>query len=150
MDMLCLFLGEDYVFVHDRGERMDVAEFSIHFQTPWRFRQDREILLASEDFYMPYSENAPQDWQFDLTGRTDALSSVFDVQVRAFALKMQGAVITDCCLSATDDVTITFSNGVVFEQFIPASRKDEKWRLIDYTNHAHTVCYGEDGSISRE
>lgn len=145
--MLCLFLGEDYVFVGSRGQEIEVAEYSIHFQTQWRFREGGKILLASRDIYEPYSEEPPEDWQYDLTGRPGELSSVFDVNAKALTVKMQGAFIAECHLSETNDIVITFSNGVIFEQFMPASRKDEEWRLIDYANKSHLVCYGEDGVI---
>lgn len=49
-----------------------------------------------------------------------------------------------------NDVNIIFSNGVVFEQFTPMSVKREEWRLIDYKNNSHTICYDEDGKLSRE
>lgn len=150
VDMLCLFLGEDYSFVGSHGQKIDVAEYSIHFQTQWRFREGRKILLASRDVYEPYCENPPEDWRYDLIGRPDELSSVFDVYAKALMVKMSGAFISECHLSETNDIVITFSNGVIFEQFMPASRKDEEWRLIDYANKTHIVCYNEDGSISQE
>ena len=63
---------------------------------------------------------------------------------------MQGTIVTDVHLSAVNDVTITFSNGIIFEQFMPASQKKEEWRLIDYINDTQIICYDEDGSISHE
>lgn len=150
IDMLCLFLGEDFTFADTRGQQIDVAEFSLHFQTQWRFREDKNILLASRDVYEPFCENVPEDWQFDLLGRSDELSSVFDVQAKALIVKMQGATVTDVHLSAVNDLTITFSNGVIFEQFMPASQKDEEWRLIDYKNDIHIICYDEEGRLSYE
>lgn len=148
IDMLCLFLGEDFTFTDARGQEIDVAEFSLHFQTQWRFREGKNILLASRDVYEPFCENVPEDWQFDLPRRSDELSSVFDVQAKALMAKMQGAIVTDVHLSVVNDLTITFSNGVIFEQFMPASRNNEEWRLIDYRNDVHVVCYDEDGHIS--
>ncbi|MCQ4023037.1 MULTISPECIES: hypothetical protein [unclassified Ruminococcus] len=147
-DMLCLFLGENFTFTDTRGKQYDVAEFSLHFQTQWRFREDKNILLASRDICEPYSENVPDDWQYDLIGRSDEMSSVFDVQAKALALKMQGATVADYHISTVNDLVIIFSNGVVFEQFTPASQKEEEWRLIDYINDVHLVCYGEKGGIS--
>ena len=43
----------------------------------------------------------------------------------------------------TADMVIVFSNGVIFEQFMPASRKNEEWRLIDYNTDEQFVCYDE-------
>lgn len=147
-DMLCLFLGEDHSFADHCGRQIDVAEYSLHFATQWRFREDKVILLASRDIYEPYNENVPEDWQYDLIGRSDELSSIFDVRGKDLMIKMRGAVVADCYLSPVNDLVITFSNGVVFEQFMPASRKDEEWRLVDYNAHTQIVCYNENGSIS--
>ena len=149
-DMLCLFLGEDHSFADHRGRQIDVAEYSLHFATQWRFREDKVILLASRDIYEPYNENVPEDWQYDLIGRSDELSSVFDVQAKALKAKMQDAVVTECKLSPVNDMVIVFSNGVVLEQFMPATRKDEEWRLIDYKKDEHIVCYEEDGPFPIE
>ena len=148
IDMLCLFLGEDYSFT-SRGKQIDVAEFSFHIQSQWRFRNGGSILLASRDVYEPYSENVSEDWEYDLIGRPDALSSVFDVYAKKLKEIMHDTHVVDCRLSKTNDITIVFSNGVIFEQFMSATRKNEEWRLIDYINDVHIVCYDEDGKISK-
>ena len=145
VDMLCLLLGEDYIITNHQGKRQRAAEYAIHFQTQWRFRQDSTIFLASRDIYEPYCENVPEDWEYDLIGRPDELSSVFDVQAKALKAKMQDAVVTECRLSPVNDMVIVFSNGVVFEQFMPATRKDEEWRLIDFRKNEQIVCYEEGG-----
>ena len=150
IDMMCLFLGEDYSFACKDERRIEVEEYSFHFQTQWRFRENGKILLASRDIYEPFNENVPENWEYDLFGRPDELSSVFDVYSKNLNAKMQGAVVQDCYLSTTNDVIIHFSNGVVFEQFTPSSQKDEEWRLIDYIHNTHTVCYNEEGNISCE
>lgn len=149
-DMLCLLLGEDYIFTNHHGKRQKAAQYAIHFQTQWRFRQDRTILLASRDIYEPYRADVPEDWEYDLIGRPDELSSVFDVQAKALQVKMQDAVVTECRLSPVNDLVIVFSNGVVLEQFMPATRKAEEWRLIDFKNGEHIVCFAEDGPFPME
>ena len=150
LDMLCLFLGEDYTVTNLQGKLINVAAYSIHFQTQWRFRQGNRILLASRDVYEPYCEDVPGDWKYDLVGRPDELCSVFDVQAKALNARMQGAVVTECRLSPVNDMVIIFSNDVIFEQFMPASRKDEEWRLIDYKKGEQIVCYEEDGPFPIE
>ena len=137
--MLCLFIGEDYTFVSERGKNIDVAEYSLHFQTQWRFREKETILLASRDIYIPYNEDVPDDWDFDVIGRPDDLSSVFDVQKKFVERKMQGAYVSKCYLNESKDLVIEFSNGIVFEQFTPTSKRDEEWRLIDYKFNQHKV-----------
>ncbi len=140
-DMLCLFLGEDYTITNHREKPFEVAEFSIQFTTQWRFRQDNTILLASRDVYEPYCKDVPEDWEYYLVGRPIELSSVFDVKAEALKLKLKDTVVAECKLSPVNDMIIVFSNGVIFEQFMPASQKDEEWRLIDYTTREHIVCY---------
>ena len=148
VDMLCLFLGDNYDFTSADGRTVKVAEFSLHLQTQWRFSKDNTILLASRDIYEPYSKDVAENWEYDIIGRPDCESSIFDVFAKTFAMKMQDAIVTECQLSKTNDITIGFSNGVVFEQFTPASQKCEEWRLIDYKNNLHTICYDENGTIT--
>ncbi len=148
IDMLALFLGEDFTFTSESGRTAEVAEYSLHVQSQWRFRENDRILLASRDIYEPYAKTVPEDWEYDSPGRPEELSSVFDVCAKSLMKKMQGTWVTKCALSPVNDVSIEFSNGVVFEQFMPASGKAEEWRLLDYTQHSHTLCYDENGSIS--
>lgn len=145
MDMLCLFLGDDYDFTSSDGKTVKVAEFSLHFQTQWRFRKDDTILLASRDIYEPYCKDVADDWEYDIIGRPDCESSIFDVFSKGFSAKMKDTIVTECHISKTSDITIRFSNDVVFEQFTPSSQKCEEWRLIDYKNNLHTICYDENG-----
>ena len=148
VDMLCLLLGEDHIITDRRGQQQKAAEYAIHFQTQWRFRQDNTILLASRDIYEPYCKEVPADWKYDPIGRPDALSSVFDVQAKVFAAKMRDAVVTECRLTPANDIVILFSNGVVLEQFTSATLRDEEWRLIEFIKDEHIVCYDQDGRIS--
>ena len=148
IDMLCLSFGDDYM--HNTADRKTivVAEYSLHIQAQWRFIENDKILLASQDIYEPYSKNVEDDWEYDIIGRPDCESSIFDVLSKRFSSKMQDAIVTECHLSKTNDITIRFSNGVVFEQFTSSSQKCEEWRLIDYKNNLHTICYDEDGAIT--
>ena len=148
VDMLCLFFGEDYTTTNYRGNKIVVAEYAIHFQTQWRFRKTDTILLASRDVYEPYCKDVPDDWEYDLIGRPDELSSIFDVEVKTLNTKMQGAVVAECRLSPVNDMVIVFSNGVIFEQFMPFSRENEEWRLIDYRKDEHIVCYESNSAAS--
>ena len=143
IDMLCLFFGEDYTYTSARGTKIDVAEFSLHIQTQWRFREKDTILLAARDIYEPYSENVSDDWEYDLIGRADELSSVFDVKAKTLNERMKGIEITNCEKSAVNDVSIVFSNGVIFELFISSSQKAEEWRIIDYISGEHMVFHDD-------
>lgn len=148
-DMLCLSLGDDYAFF-SRGRQINAAEYSLHLQTQWRFRKGGTILLASEDIYEPYNKDVPENWAYDLVGRPDESGSVFDVCAGELEHMMRDAYVIDCRLSEANDITIVFSNDVIFEQFTPATTRDEEWRLIDFRNGVHLVCYDETGNLSKE
>ncbi|MBD5089280.1 MAG: hypothetical protein HDT30_10825 [Clostridiales bacterium] len=139
-DMLCLFVGDDYTFV-SRGREINVADFSLHIQTQWRFTKDDAIILGSHDIYEPYSHSVPDNWEYDIFGRKDEESSIFDVISKTLNVKMSNAIVLDVAVSTFGDIRIAFSNGVLFEAFTFASRKAEVWRLIDYKTHTHTVFY---------
>ncbi len=150
IDMLCLFFGEDYTVIKDDKVIENVAEFSLHLQTQWRFRDNDRILLASRDIYEPYNKDVSDDWEYDLVGRPDELSSVFDVKSKKLIEKMKNTIVAESTLSPTNDILIKFSNGIIFEQFTPASTKDEEWRLINYANDLHIVCHDNEGKISTD
>ena len=87
VDMLCLFLGDDYDFTSTNGRTVKVAEFSLHLQTQWRFRKDNTILLASRDIYEPYNKDVAEDWAYDIIGRPDCEGSILMYFPKVFLQK---------------------------------------------------------------
>lgn len=144
-DMLCLGLGED---IHTRHGVC--PEYSLHVQAQWRFRKGGKILLGSNDIYFPYNENVPEDWAYDPIGRPDCESSIFDVMSKNLSQRMHDAHIVNCNWFNSGDLRLDFSNDVVFELFISASRKAEEWRLIDSVNNVHIICFDDNGFITHE
>lgn len=144
-DMLCLNFGntwkEDTIQLHGRAIPRRVPEYSLHLQAEWRFVYQDHILLGSRDIYEPFSQDVGEDWDYDPIGRPDAKSSIFDVVSRQISQELLGHHVTDCAVSPLGDIRIVFSNGYAFEVFIPASYKDEEWRLIDFAKDEHLVFY---------
>lgn len=138
--MLCLFIGDDYNLVY-RDKEIHVAEFALHIQTQWRFVRDNSIILGSRDIYKPYNASVSDDWKYDIVGRSDEESSIFDVTAKSLNITMANALVLSATASPFGDIRIMFSNGVLFESFTPASEKAEEWRLIDYKTHEHTIFY---------
>lgn len=130
VDMLCFNLGMD---IFDK-DKQSVPQYAFHIQTQWRFIKDHAILLASRDIYLPYSDHVSDDWEYDLVGRPDNESSLFDVVAKYFSQQFQDSVVTDIDISPLGDLHITFSNGIYFETFTPSCRKDEFWRLLIENN----------------
>lgn len=135
VDMLALDLGgEVSIFEPYDPEDTLRAEFSLRFMCQWRFIMEGRILLASRDIYVPYDPEleADTEWEYDLTGRPDAQSSIFDVQRRAVEQRLQDCTVSAASVNEMGDLRIAFSNGAVFESFTPSSRADEFWRMIRF------------------
>ena len=138
VDMLGLYFGDDVEVVLSKGPQMK-PQFSLHVQTQWRFRKDEKILLASRDLYTPLAPSVNADWRFDMIGREVSQSSVFDAHKDAFEQRMANSTVTDYTVSAWGDITVVFSNGVVFEAFVSGSVPDEEWRFFAIDDAKHTV-----------
>lgn len=142
VDMLCLNLGPEVDWISPHTGCRRVSAYSIHFQTPWRFIQEGEILLASRDIYEPFEpDRAGEDWEYDLVGRERSEGSLYDALAPEISQTMAGSIVTACQVSPLGDLTLDFSNGVRFQSFTPDSRKCEVWRLVDYRTGEHIVVF---------
>jgi len=138
IDMLCLNFGSD---TKDEDGNI-VPEYSLHFQTQWRFVKDEVIIVASRDIYIP---NNPEidiaEWDYDLIGRSDDESSIFDVVTKDLVKKLENATVKNFCVNAFGDLKIEFSNGIVFESFTPSAKKDEEWRFLSAYDDRHFIVF---------
>ena len=144
-DMLCLNFGKtrEERTIKIRGQNLlfRYPEYSLQLQVQWRFVYQKQILLGSRDIYKPFSQDVGEDWDYDPIGRPDSESSVFDVVSKRVSQELLEHHVVDCVVSPVGDIQITFSNGYTFEVFIPASYKDEEWRLIDFVKDEHLIFY---------
>ena len=131
LDMLCLGF---YSPTH-------APAYSLHVQTQWRFVHNHKILLGSRDIYIPFSDTVSEDWHYSLTGRSKEESSIFDVISKEIDELMQGSIVLSVSISEFGDLQVVFSNNVIFEIFIPSSKKDEEWRLVDVVRGEHIIFY---------
>lgn len=148
LDMLCIDLGnpirtETIAFGNYVISQHVTPEFSLHLQTQWRFISGDRVLLGSRDIYSPF-DDVGDDWDYAIVGRPDSESSIFDVTSRQIQKELTGHHVTQCSVSPYGDIRIVFSNGFVFEAFIPASYKDEEWRLIDLRTGEYFIYYDVD------
>ncbi|MCL2456991.1 MAG: hypothetical protein FWD19_05535 [Defluviitaleaceae bacterium] len=142
-DMLWLSIGEPIMIDWYKGGKREVSEYAIHFQCPWRFVKNGEILLAAHDIYNPFNENAGKDWEWDIFGREKEESSIFDVRSQELSellpLKIKSVNSTD-----TSDLHIDFENGICFDTFMAHSRKSEFFRFLDNTSDEQIVIFDVD------
>ena len=138
VDMLGLYFGEDVEVDLVKGPQKK-PQYSLHIQTQWRFRKDEKILLTSRDIYTPFAASVDADWRFDIHDRDASQSSVFDANKDLFEQRMIGSTVSDCTVTPWGDITVVFSNGVVFEAFVSGSVSDEEWRFFAIEDTVHTV-----------
>ena len=147
LDMLCISFGntvrtEEIRIADQVIHRRTIPEFSLHLQTHWRFRDGDTILLGSRDIYHPFSKDIDEDsWDYSEANRPDCESSVFDVVSRQVSAALRKQYVTSSSMTAYGDIRIEFSNGYIFEAFVPDSTKREEWRLIDTNKDTHFVFH---------
>ena len=151
IDMLCINFGktvstEEIRIADQLIHRRTIPEFSLHLQTHWRFRDGDTILLGSRDIYHPFSKGIDEDcWDYAETNRPDCESSIFDVVSKQVSAALKKQYVTSSTMTAYGDIRIDFSNGYVFEAFVPDSAKQEEWRLIDHNADEHFIfCDSEE------
>lgn len=93
-------------------------------QMPWRFLQDKKIILASGDMYIPMDSTKPFD-----VGNDD--NSLYDERVKELNTKLShGIKVVEATFSAIGDITLSLENHLLFQTFIDESTKNEFWRFI--------------------
>ena len=111
------------------GKKIKINEKEKHtyylvIQTPWRFLQDKKIILASGDMYIPMDSTKPFD-----VGNDD--NSLYDERVKELNTKLShGIKVVEATFSAIGDITLSLENHLLFQTFIDESTKNEFWRFI--------------------
>ena len=126
--------------------KREVTDYAIHLQCAWRFVKRGKVLLASGDIYDPYDENLDydNDWAWDIIGRADEQSSIFDVLSKKFIKEFLPMKIKNIFYTDTHDLHIDFDKDVYFDTFIDWSRRDEFYRFLDNITGKHTVIFDVD------
>ena len=144
IDMLCIWVAENImVKFNHKEEECERAEFAFHIQTQWRFVKNDTLLLGSRDIYIPFCDNVPDDWEYDIVDRSREESSVFDVKKHDLEKLLENQFVTGYEMSKLGDLKIMFSDGTYFELFIPTSVKDEEWRFIDFKQDIHIAVFND-------
>ena len=139
-NMECLKFGTHLSDDKDDGP-LNIGEFGIHLQCPWRITKGKNILVGSYDVY----EQADQGVKYDPNFNWDRPN----VNLRD---KKINELIETNKLSVekieTDDFggfEIVFNDDIKLTTFPVTSLKDEYWRLLDNrpTKAKHFVIGGE-------
>ncbi len=142
-NMECLKFGTA-LRTDKNGKTYNVGEFALHLQSPWRFTNENEIIVGSNDLYEQADETSEYDENFNW--------EEFNANLRDVKL---AKLITEniiSILSANVDkfggLEINFDNNIKLTVFPDLASKadNEYWRLIDFrnekTNHLESWSTG--------
>lgn len=138
-DMCWISFGDLVEIENHRGKRK-VGKFALHLECPWRITDGSKILLSSIDMFEPssnYKEN--EDFKWDIQG-----NNLFDEKTKSMFLEDENIIVQDVKLSSYYDVTIIFSNQLIFECFVNCSSKGECWRFFQPgSDKEHLIITGQ-------
>ncbi|MDR1700881.1 MAG: hypothetical protein LBR68_06785 [Lachnoclostridium sp.] len=122
-----------------RKEIVDVAQYRIHVQCPWRFVLGKKIIVASEDIYLPCSTiKWSDDFDWDVFG-----NNLFDELCEQEMYKLlQKIFVEDVILEQFGGLSIVFSSRYML-QILPVTSNNESelWRFFKSGAKHHFVRY---------
>ncbi len=130
-------LGE---FSIDLGER-----YTLNISSPWRFLMGKNILLASRDLIVPTIAATNVYWEDDFN--LDDSYYVFGKYKNVLNAKMAESTITKAEINETNDLILTFSNGVIFQSFYDCSKHVEHWYINDRKENKRIVFCDKNGDL---
>lgn len=135
-DMLWLALGEKVSTRNIMQQPVRRNHFALHLQCPWRFVQEGEVLLGSEDIY--YTGDGEYR---DEMNEPRGMDARFDDFVRDGFFEKGEFVITQVKAATRGDLVLQFSGGLFLETFVNATYTGrwEPWRLVDFEENEHYV-----------
>jgi hypothetical protein len=141
-NMECLKFGH-LLETNNAGQQIEIGEFALHLQCPWRFTNNTKILVGSFDLYEPADENAEYDEDFDWDKSNVNLR---DVKLQQL-IETQNLSVISIIADNFGGFDLTFNNNIKLSVF-PADSKiseySELWRLLNNksTNKEHFVISG--------
>jgi hypothetical protein len=141
-NMECLKFG--HLFETDKsGQQIQIGEFALHLQCPWRFTSETKILIGSIDLYEPVDESAEYDEYFDWDKPNGNLR---DVKLQEL-IKTQNLTTLSVVADTFGGFEVLFSNRIklsVFPAYSKADEYSEYWRLLSniLANKNHFVVNG--------
>lgn len=139
-NMECLKFGQEFITDKIDGP-LNIGQFGVHLQCPWRITQGQKILTGSNDVYEQADQNAKYDPDFNWDRPNANLrDKILGELVENNTLTVEKVIIDD--LGGFD---IVFNNDIRLSTFPSISTKDEYWRLIDNrpTSNGHFVVGGD-------
>lgn len=130
-NMECLKFGH-LLETNKAGQEIQIGEFALHLQSPWRVTNKTKILVGSHDLYEPVDESAEYDENFDWDKPNGNLRD-FKLQE---LINTQDLTVTSVIADNFGGFDLFFSNHIkltVFPDGSMGGEYSEFWRLINNT-----------------
>ncbi|QFT89219.1 hypothetical protein FIU87_11220 [Bacillus sp. THAF10] len=133
----------DIVQIVRRSRTEETAEYALHIQCSWRITLGNKIVVASRDFYTPYSQwvEKNEDFDWDIQG-----NNRFDERIKHFTKDNRQIEVLQIVSDEVGGFNVTLSGGYNLEVFPDSSEEDEQsehWRLFNRKkNNYHFIVTG--------
>lgn len=127
-NMECLKFGTLH-FKDQNGMILNYGEFGLHLQCPWRFTNEREIIVGSNDLYEQADETAEYDENFDWEKIN---ANLRDIKLDIIITDNEN-IVESAFADKYGGLQIFFKSNIVLTVFPDISSKanNEYWRLLD-------------------
>ena len=139
--MACFQFGQRRTVKKFRGNMVEVGEYALHLQCPWRIVRDDQIAMAALDVYHPREgregEDSPEfDWEH--------AGNLFDERVQTFFENgTREYKVVGVEAGHAGSLRVLFEGHLWLEIFPCDSMKGEHWRLFQpSTEQDHFVVTG--------
>ena len=141
-NMECLKFGH-LLETNKSGKQIQIGEFALHLQCPWRFTNEAKILIGSLDLYEPVDENAEYDEHFDWDRPNENLRDFKLLEL----ITTQDLTTVSVVADSFGGLEISFINSIrlsIFPAYSKVDQYSEHWRLLTNkaTNKNHFVVGG--------
>lgn len=140
-DMACFQFGAHRQVTNSRGETVEVGEYALHLQCPWRITKGDQVVIAALDVYKPREDNQADDssdfdWDHEENLLEERAKSIFGNGMREYVVQRVEA-------GNGGALTMVLQGGLWFEIVPSDSTKGEHWRLFQpRTDNEHFVVTG--------
>ncbi len=127
-DMECLKFGTQ-IRLNKEGDLLNYGEFGLHLQCPWRFTNEKGIIVGSADLFEQVDENAEytENFDWDIKGGNLRDVKLWDL------IAEKAHIVKSVNADKYGGLQIDFESNIVLTVFSTISSKsyNEYWRLMD-------------------
>ncbi len=127
-----------WIVIEAKNMSGENIQYSFNIQCSWRVVQNKDVILATNDIYMPSQIVADSnDFDWDIFG-----NNKFDEKISKVNEIFFEKYIIDVKVFETGDISILIEDNSVIETFIDSSEKIEMWRFLQRKSSVpHFVVY---------